>query len=418
MACHAQQAVTVSVIMPVYNHARWVRQAIASVLDQTLTALELIIIDDASRDDSWQCIQTVCQERGDRRVQCLRHAYNRGAPATLNAGLQLARGDYLAILNSDDVWDMTRLERLLAVAVHECCDFVASDVALLDADGLPHETHEPYWVDFFTSLKRDYATQGDMLATLLRGNLLISTSNFFFHRRVWDRLGNFASWRYVHDYDFALRVVTAGFRVHFMPDAKLLGYRLHTSNTIREQPLAVLAENMQMLLAFLPQLHGKDVCHLQALQAQWGNLCRYLDAEWQGVVHRRLLVKEQELWPLITDRDRWIQERDGWIAQRDQTIAALEQDLQQHRHWLAERDGWVCERDGWVCERDGWIAQRDGWIRERDAWIAERDLLIRHLQQHQQVLYGSRAFRLGNGLLSPLRLLKRLWTGQEPCHAN
>ncbi len=88
-------------------------------------------------DASWEVLQAVCQAAPDARVQCLRHDINQGAPATINQGLQLAQGDYLAILNSDDVWDTERLERLVTLAETESLDFISTDVALLDADSQP-----------------------------------------------------------------------------------------------------------------------------------------------------------------------------------------------------------------------------------------------------------------------------------------
>ncbi|UOG93206.1 MAG: glycosyltransferase [Candidatus Thiothrix sulfatifontis] len=456
--------VKVSVILPVYNHARWVQQALDSVLAQTFSAFELIVIDDASTDDSWAVIQAACATQPDARVRCLRHEHNQGAPATLNEGLRLAQGDYLAILNSDDVWDVTRLQRLVTLAQSQSLDFISTDVAVLDADSQPKEAAEPHWVAWFEGLKQHYATHADTQATLLRGNFLITTSNFFFHQRVYAQLGGFAELRYVHDYEYALRVLEAGFTVRFLHGEKLLGYRLHESNTIREQPLAAIEENMQLLLRWLPHCSSLDKGKLEGVSSQLQDLYRYTREEWLTLVHQRLQAREQELLPLIHDRD-------GWIAERDHIISALQQQLAQHRQWLTERDLWVAQRDGWITERDTWIqqqaaelalrerllaerdvwvAERDGWVTERDAWIAERDTLIQqqattlgnqarwmtdreqwiadrdgwirerdsliqHLQHQQQALLNSRAFRLGEALLNPLRRCKQWWRGGDVC---
>ncbi|QLQ30396.1 MAG: glycosyltransferase family 2 protein [Candidatus Thiothrix singaporensis] len=170
----------VSVVLPVYNHARWVKQAIDSVLAQSFPAFECIIIDDASQDASWEVIQSTCQTAPEMRWHCLRHDANLGAPASINQGLQLAQGDYIAILNSDDVWDAERLQRLVTLAETQGLDFISTDVAVLDADSHPKEQDEPHWVAWFEGLKQDYADQQDFWATLLRGNCLITTSNFFF----------------------------------------------------------------------------------------------------------------------------------------------------------------------------------------------------------------------------------------------
>ena len=411
--------IKVSVIMPAFNHAQWVAQAIDSVLAQSFTAFELIVIDDASSDATWDVIQTLRDARGDGRLQCIRHASNQGAPATINEGLRHAQGEYLAIINSDDVWDTQRLARLLSVAAAEKLDFLCTDVTLLDAASQPSAAQEPHWMAWFEALKQDYASHTDLLTTLLRGNFLITTSNFFFHRRVYAQVGEFAELRYVHDYDYALRVWDAGFAMRFLAGDALLGYRLHGTNTIREKPLAAIEENTRLLLGWLPCLESAwNAQRLQAVQAQLQGLYRYTGEEWLTAVHLRLVAKEQELLPLIADRDSWIAERDALIQQ-------LQQHLAQYQQWLHERDGWIAERDDLIqqqgallTERELWVTQRDQWIDERNGWIAERDSLIRQLQQQQFELRNSRAFRLGESVLSPLRYLRQLVKGSTLCLKN
>ena len=411
--------IKVSIIMPAFNHAQWVAQAIESVLAQSFGAFELIVIDDASSDATWEVVQSVRHASADGRLQCIRHASNQGAPATINEGLRHAQGEYLAIINSDDVWDAQRLARLLSVAEAENQDFLCTDVSLLDAASQPSAAQEPHWMAWFEALKQDYAAHADLLTTLLRGNFLITTSNFFFHRRVYAQVGEFAELRYVHDYDYALRVWDAGFAMRFLAGDALLGYRLHGTNTIREKPLAAIEENTRLLLGWLPCLESAwNAQRLQAVQAQLQGLYRYTGEEWLTAVHLRLVAKEQELLPLIADRD-------GWIAERDALIQQLQQHLAQYQQWLHERDGWIAERDDLIqqqgallTERELWVTQRDHWIDERNGWIAERDSLIRQLQQQQFELRNSRAFRLGESVLSPLRYLRQLVKGSTLCLKN
>jgi glycosyltransferase involved in cell wall biosynthesis len=99
----------ISVIVPAFNHEAYIVDALHSVLAQTLGDLELIVIDDASRDGTWDAIQSI----RDPRLRAFRHKDNQGAHVTLNEGLGLASGDFLAILNSDDAFHPERLERLV-----------------------------------------------------------------------------------------------------------------------------------------------------------------------------------------------------------------------------------------------------------------------------------------------------------------
>lgn len=433
-----QVGVKVSVIIPVYNHAPWVITAVKSVLEQSLAPSELILIDDASTDNSWQVVADYCASlpTSFTTIHYEQHASNQGAPATLNQALRLVQGEYIAILNSDDCWSTQRLARLVQVATAENVDFIFTDVNVVDAQGQAKEVKEPHWLAHFEGLKQDFLQKNDLLATLLRGNMAISTSNFFFHKRVYEVLGEFTDLRYVHDYHYLLRVLLNAFKVKFLFGEKLLDYRLHNSNTIREQPRAAIAENMRMLLDFLPDLYA-TLTHerLSGLRQQLQELYRYTEEEWLTAIHWRLVAKEQELFALVQDRDKWIAERDSWIQERDthitqqaqqidqltthsttlqlqihsqaQELQAYEQTIQQLQHTLEQYRQWLTERDSWVADRDVWIVQRDRWIAERDYWLQERDALILQLQQKLNVLQHSRAFRLGNQLLSPWRRVKQ-----------
>jgi len=96
------EAATVSVVVPSYNHAPFVERTLRSVFRQTLPPLELIVIDDGSRDDSPRIIERVL---GDCPFAChLLARENRGLAATLNEGFARARGRYFAYLGSDDLW--------------------------------------------------------------------------------------------------------------------------------------------------------------------------------------------------------------------------------------------------------------------------------------------------------------------------
>ncbi len=104
-------APTVSVIIPTYNRAHVVDQAIQSVLQQTYQDFEIIIVDDASTDDT----KAVVKGFVDPRIRYLHHQQNHGAPRARNSGAEIARGEYLAFLDSDDLWYPEFLERQLGL---------------------------------------------------------------------------------------------------------------------------------------------------------------------------------------------------------------------------------------------------------------------------------------------------------------
>lgn len=101
----------VSVIIPAYNAARHIGRAVQSVLAQTVRDIELIVIDDASNDET----DAVAAAIGKENVKIIRHAANKGVAAARNSGIHAARGRFIAFLDSDDAWRPDKLEKQLAL---------------------------------------------------------------------------------------------------------------------------------------------------------------------------------------------------------------------------------------------------------------------------------------------------------------
>ncbi|WP_431359007.1 glycosyltransferase family 2 protein [Halovenus amylolytica] len=96
-----------SVVLPTYNRADLLGRSIGSVLEQTYEDYELIVVDDASTDDTAETIKQL----NDDRIQYIRHAVNSGAAAARNTGIKAAEGDIIAFQDSDDRWEERKLEK-------------------------------------------------------------------------------------------------------------------------------------------------------------------------------------------------------------------------------------------------------------------------------------------------------------------
>ncbi|MFH1175866.1 MAG: glycosyltransferase [Acidobacteriota bacterium] len=119
----------VSVIIPVFNLEAFLREAVDSVLAQSFTDFELLLVDDGSTDGSRELI-AVYRQRYPGRVQALLQAH-RGAAAARNAGIAVARGEWIAFLDGDDAWRPAKLEAQLRLAAADPrCNFVASAVEI------------------------------------------------------------------------------------------------------------------------------------------------------------------------------------------------------------------------------------------------------------------------------------------------
>ncbi|MDQ1063953.1 glycosyltransferase [Stenotrophomonas sp. SORGH_AS_0282] len=218
----------VSVIIPSYNHARFIEEAARSVLSQEDVQVELIVIDDGSSDDSVERMQRLAAE--DARVS-VHTQPNGGSHSAINHGLSRATAPWLAILNSDDIWHPSRLKRMLAAAEESGDNFLFSDSQLIDADGA-EINDAAHWWNFSTERMRERVRTHGVADGLLYGNLTVSTSNFLFRRELLTKVGTFHRFRYNLDWDYVLRCVDEkGVRVGFV-DERLLRYRLHGNNAI------------------------------------------------------------------------------------------------------------------------------------------------------------------------------------------
>ncbi|MDE7468677.1 MAG: glycosyltransferase, partial [Desulfovibrionaceae bacterium] len=98
----------VSVVMPCYNHEKYIEEAIESIQLQTYRNWELVLIDDCSTDNSVTIAKNI--EKKDSRIRVIEHSYNKGTSNTLNDGIRIATGEYIAIQSADDISVAHRLE--------------------------------------------------------------------------------------------------------------------------------------------------------------------------------------------------------------------------------------------------------------------------------------------------------------------
>lgn len=248
---------TVSVIIPAYNHERFVGAALESVLSQSMGDLEVVVVDDGSTDRTGEIVKGYPDPR-------IRYFYqeNQDAFNALNRGLKEASGEFVAILNSDDVYASNRLDRLLDVHRRTGCACAFTDVQPINDKG--EDIRDPAfgWNQWHRKNRDFYFKCGDLYTAFLKGNFMVSTSNLFLTAEARRKVGEFCSLRYLHDYDYIFRVLLAFPNgVKYLHDEKLLSYRIHGGNTLsdaaikgREQDQTVIRKYM---LARVPEgLHS------------------------------------------------------------------------------------------------------------------------------------------------------------------
>ena len=242
-----------SVIIPAYNHERFIGPAIESVLKQTHSNLELIVIDDGSTDKTGEIIQSY----DDPRLKYY-HQENQDAYNTINRGLELAQGECIAILNSDDIYTNDRLAKLLTAQQKSNAACLFTDVIPI-SDAGEEFTDPNFGWNLWHKKNRDWYFQSkDLYTAFLKGNFMVTTSNLFMTAEAARKVGKFCSLRYLHDYDYIFRMMLAfPGQVRYLDDQKLLCYRIHSGNTLSEAAITGRLQDLEVIqkymLAALPE---------------------------------------------------------------------------------------------------------------------------------------------------------------------
>lgn len=121
--------IKVSIITPMHNDANFISETINSVLNQTHTNFELLLIDDASSDNTIQIVQSFLN---DKRIKLICNEKNHGAAFSRNLGLKEATGEYVAFLDGDDLWNSTKLEKQLAFMIQNNYLFSCTYYEIID----------------------------------------------------------------------------------------------------------------------------------------------------------------------------------------------------------------------------------------------------------------------------------------------
>jgi glycosyltransferase involved in cell wall biosynthesis len=240
--------IDISVVIPSYNHALYIKEAIDSVLGQTVSNWELIVIDDGSTDGTRALLDNAYA--GHSQIRLI-YQNNQGAHHAINQGMSLAKGRYISILNSDDVYHPERLQTLLTHCETSPCALAFTPLGPIDAQGAPVvDVHHP-WCLLYARLVREFSHGGARQA-LLTGNFAVTTSNFFFRADLLKTLVGFRKKRYNHDWDFMARLVQQGLDIVCVGDKPLMSYRLHGHNTITQNTLMARVELKRILRTLVP----------------------------------------------------------------------------------------------------------------------------------------------------------------------
>jgi len=267
----------VSVIIPTYNYGRFISEAIRSVLDQTHPALEIVVVDDGSTDET----REVVAKFGDS-VKYIRQE-NAGVCAARNTGARESRGDLIAFLDADDTWQPTALEKQAAR--------FAADASI----GLVHCGLREFDADTGETIRLHMDGGEDGVAQnllLWEGPVIVGPGTVFVSRQAFDSVEGFDTRMKVgEDWDFCYRVARR-FKVGFVSEP-LLNYRSHAAAAHRD-----VAEMERGMTLFYSKAfaNGGDVMKLR--RKALGNFHRILSGSYfqSGDYGRFLTNAAKCLW--------------------------------------------------------------------------------------------------------------------------
>ncbi len=167
----------VSVIIPTYNRAHLIGRAIRSVLNQTYTDFELIVVDDASADNTEEVVKNI----KDPRIRYIQHKINKGGAATRNTGIKASKGKFIAFQDSDDEWLLEKLEKQMRFF-----NIVSDDVGVIYCGFLRWDGKSAAYIPSSKIIVKE----GDISKQILYGNF-VSTQTLLIRKECLEQSGLF-----------------------------------------------------------------------------------------------------------------------------------------------------------------------------------------------------------------------------------
>ncbi len=211
----------ITVVMPAYKAEEFLLEALMSVKAQTYTEWELIVVEDGSKDCTEEIVKDFASSLVERNIQYVHHSQNQGVSAARNTAIKLAKGEFLAFLDSDDIWKEYHLE----LSIREL-QLSGADLAHSAIEVFNNKTRKTIIVinpsdeeiaDFPNSFfKRCYVLMPTVVVK----------------RSIFQKLGDFdQKIKIAEDYDYWLRIVEAGFKFVYVPGIHALYRKNITSLT-------------------------------------------------------------------------------------------------------------------------------------------------------------------------------------------
>lgn len=249
------EAAFVSIIIPCYNYGNFLREAVNSVIEQSHSHWECLIIDDGSKDNTAEVAALLCKT--DARVK-YHHKQNGGLSSTRNYGIKLAKGDFICFLDADDLFDKKKLEsQLTCFSQNASADIVYGNAMFFEKNDLSN---------LFYSKKKEaqscfkqFTGNGHALIKLLVEDNMTVVSAPLIKNKVFARVGDFdLSYKSYEDWHFWLRCALANCRFVFCNEPSVCTYIRFGHESMMSDKTKLLRAGIQLrkyLNSHLPLNH-------------------------------------------------------------------------------------------------------------------------------------------------------------------
>lgn len=235
----------VSIVLPTYNRGYIIKESISSVLNQTYSDFELIIVDDGSTDDTEDIINSI----DDKRIKYIKLEQNSGVSNARNIGIEHSSYNYIAFQDSDDKWLPTKLEKQVKLLKQS-----SSNVGFV-YHAIKYDFDNGYYLIIPDEKIKVEKKVKNIYAQMLYDNL-IGAPTLLIKKECFDKVGKFdVSWRSLEDYDFALRL-TKEYEAEYI-DEVLLDCT-YSENGISANSYAYLIASCNLVAIYKKDLIAND----------------------------------------------------------------------------------------------------------------------------------------------------------------
>jgi len=362
----------ISAVMPSYNHAAYIGEAIASVLSQSVRDIELIIIDDASTDGSDRIIDD--WRRKDERITAVIHQVNQGIARTINEGCRIAQGKYIAFIASDDVWIPGKLEKQLSILCDDDNLVVHSEGTIIDQDGLP--TGELFSQVHHAEGKKK---NGDIFEELMLGN-------YIFGSTVIVKRENLHGIRFnerlecLNDFQFYVDISRlCQYRFINEPLAK---YRIHEKNTISANVEGHYYD-YPVLVEHIFREYGDKISNGARIELFLSSVDRLVK-----IISRRN-SKIMEITEYARSLEEVVRLKDAALCEMNTHIQQLSQHVRSHEEDIHQKNQVISENNAQIQQMRQQVESLQRKLCQKDTEIGKLETQNRQITQHIESLVDS-----------------------------